>query len=236
MAKARLELAVIAHNQPRAVAEQIRLLRKHLTDPFNYTIVDSSTKETAAVELERLARDAGVGYRRSIAHDHDVSLNFAWADVLEPSRSRFLGTLDHDIYPQRKTAIVKLIREAGFYGVGQRHAPTDRQYLWPGFCFLDRQWLAGRPVDFSGIRAETRADDGDTGSNLWPLFADVDWQQMHRPEHGYRPIRKPDELGLQSWGYEVIGDWVHLTNTSRWMAIPNPQEREELLFEMVAGL
>jgi hypothetical protein len=236
MPAARLELATIAFNQPRLIAEQIRLLRKHLADPFNYTVVDASPDASARAAIEQVCRDHGVGYRGSPSTEHVDALNFAWSEVLQPSKSRYLGTLDHDIFPRRKTHIVRLTRGIGFYGVGQRHAPSGHEYLWPGLCFFDRVWLLGRDVDFGGIRGDDPADNGDTGSLLWPLFEAVEWQHMHRAEHSYRPVRKPDGYGLQSWGYELVGDWLHFSNGSNWMSIPDPQERMRLLLEIVEAL
>jgi hypothetical protein len=55
-------------------------------------------------------------------------------------------------------------------------------------------------------------------------------------EHGYRFIREPDDYGLQSSGVEIIGDWLHLTNGSHWMQVPDPEERDRLTAEMIAAL
>ena len=137
------------------------------------------------------------------------------------------------MFPIRPTTLIDKIEEAGFYGIGQRHPATGHLYLWPGFCFFSREWLAGRELDFSGIRDGDARNDGDTGSMLWPLFVDEDWDKLFRAPHFHRYIRKPDEYGLQSAGYEQIGDWIHFTNASRWMLVPRPEERERLLFELL---
>lgn len=239
-----LALASIAYNAPRAVAEQIRLLDKYLKDDYVLWVIDQSSDEHLAEETRQATVPAGCVYVRLPTRLHHEGLNYAsalilgWLDKLARpgDDAPYLGFLDHDVYPTKPTRLIPLIEEAGFYGVGQRHAPTGRFYLWPGFCFFSREWLAGRPLDFTGIRGKTRADDGDTGSGLWPLFADEEWERLYRPEHGYRAIREPDDYGLQSWGYERIGDWVHLSNASHWMAVPEPDERDRLLYEMLAAL
>lgn len=230
-----LELATIAFNQPRLISEQVRLLRKHLADQFNYTVVDASTDPEARAAIVHVCRQWEVGYREA-PHEHVDALNFAWAEVLKPTKSRYLGTLDHDVFPVRSTRLVKLLAPAGFYGIGQRHAPTGHLYLWPGFAFFDRRWLAGRDVDFGGIRNGDKRDDGDTGSAMWELFADESWRNLYRAAHGYEVIREPDGFGLQSWGIERLGDWLHFSNASGWMAIPNPEERRALLFEILENL
>lgn len=235
---AELELAAIAFNKPRLIEEQLRLLRAHLRDDFNYTVVDNSSDEACASQICDICMSAGVGYRRAPddKHEHATALNFAWNDVLGPTDARYRGLLDHDIFPRRTTRLKPLIAEAGFFGVGQRHPPTGHLYLWPGFVFFSIDWLAGRPVDFNGIRGAVRADDGDTGSSMWPLFADEDWRKLYRVDHSYKPIREPDDFGLQSFGVEFIGDWLHLSNGSGWMRIPEPAERERLVFELLETL
>ena len=57
---------------------------------------------------------------------------------------------------------------------------------------------------------------------LGPLFEPSDWSRMPQPEHAYRPIRDLDDDGVQSWGVELIGAWLHLMNISGWKAIPTP--------------
>lgn len=236
---AELELASIAFNKPRLIAEQIRLIRKHLwQDRFHYTVVDNSSDAAAAEEIRALCTSSRVGYRRcpDEEHEHAAALNFAWTEVLGSTSALYRGLLDHDIFPQRATSLVPLIADAGFFGVGQRHPPTGHLYLWPGFVFFSTDWLADRTVDFTGIRGEVRADDGDTGSGMWPLFADEDWRKLYRVDHSYKPIREPDDFGLQSFGVEMIGDWLHLSNGSGWMRIPEPAERERLVFELLETL
>lgn len=237
-----IALASIAHNEPRVIAEQIRLLGKHLEDDYTLTVVDTSANEAAAREVQAICQDAErCGYWRGSERLHHEGLNraaqiFAGSAPGYPLANHYFGFLDHDVFPTKPTTLIDKIEEAGFYGVGQRHPASGHLYLWPGFCFFSREWLAGRELDFSGIRGKHPRDDGDTGSGLWPLFEGVDWEKMYRVEHGYRPIREPDSCGLQSWGIELLGDWIHLTNASKWMAVPDPEERDRIVFEMLAAL
>lgn len=227
-----IALATVAFNHPRLVSEQIRLLWKNLEDEFRLTVFDNSSLPSAADEIERVCAAGGVGYLRLSTRMHHDGLNQAARELLS-DEGEYIGFLDHDIFPIRATTLIDKIEEAGFYGVGQRHPATGRLYLWPGFCFFSRKWLNGRSLDFSGLRDGDRRNDGDTGSGLWPLFAEEDWQKLFRAEHLHRPIREPDEYGLQSWGYEQIGDWIHFSNGSHWMRVPDPKERERLLFDLL---
>jgi hypothetical protein len=229
-------IATIAFDVPWAISEQIRLIDKHLTDPYDLTVFDNSRDHRAAREIRNICDAHMTTYVRlsDPKHEHHTALNAA-AEAMLRGEARYIGWLDHDVFPCEITALIPLIDTSGFLALGQRHHATGRLYPWPGFLFMDREWLDGRPLDFTGIRGAHKRDDGDTGSGLWPLFAEEEWQTMYLLPHGYRMIREPDDHGLQSSGIEVIGDWLHLTNLSGWMEIPDPAERERLLRDMVAA-
>lgn len=215
-----IALATIAFGRPRLIEEQERLLEKYLQDDFSLFVVDNSP---------------GTFIHGETGGAHDEALNCAAAELLAGD-APYIGFLDHDIFPTQPTTLIDKIEEAGFYGVGQRHAPTGHLYLWPGFAFFSREWLAGRTLDFRGIRGEKKADDGDTGSGLWPLFQGEDWEKLYKVEHTYQAIRRPDSHGLQSWGVERIDGWLHLSNGSGWMNVPDHDERDRLTYEMIAAL
>jgi hypothetical protein len=235
-----LDLATIAFNVTWLVEEQIRLLRKYLADEFYLTVFDNSSDADTAIAMETICDDLDVHYERLDVpeHRHDYALNVA-AERLLSRDSSHLGFLDHDVFPTTTTSLMAELDGAGFYGVGQRHAPTDALYIWPGFFFMSRAWLDSkkpRTLDFSGIRCADKADDGDCGSMNAALFSDEDWRNVFGMKHGYGMVRPPDNFGLQSYGYEVLGDWVHLSNGSGWMRIPKPLERETLTRNMVSAL
>ncbi len=232
-----LMLGTIAHNAPWAISEQIRLFRKNLEDDYELVVFDNSTEASACRAIAADCEATQTRYVPTPAKDHAHHLALNWAArVLLSGHAPFIGFLDHDVFPVKPTSVVPMIDESGFLGIGQRHAPTQHLYLWPGFFFLSRTWLANRPLDFSGIRGELKRDDGDTGSMNWPLFADEDWSKMFPLTHGYKAIREPDSYGHQSWAVELFDDaWVHATNASNWLQVPEPEERERLIKEMLAA-
>jgi hypothetical protein len=233
---ASIDLYIVAFGRPDLLKEQVRLIRKYLTDKNGITVVDNTPEPPP--EMELICRENQMGYMGvpHEAHQHPQALNFAAEHALDNTDAEFFGFLDHDIFPLTHTTLIEKVEKTGFYGIGQRHVPTGHLYLWPGFCFFSRTWLDGRKLNFNGIRGEMRRDDGDCGSMNWPLFEHEDWSKLWPMGHGYKPIREPDSFGLQSFGVEIIGDWVHLTNGSHWMKVPAPEERDRLTAELIAAL
>jgi hypothetical protein len=232
-----LDIATIAYDVPWAIAAQIRLLRANLTDAHLLTVFDNSGDPDLAREIEQLALESCTRYVRvgPPGSRHEHALNVAARDLTARGLP-YCAFLDHDVFPRRQTHLTGLIEVAGFYGLPQRHGPTDTTYLWPGLACFSRSWLGDRPLDFKGIRGEIQELDGDTGSMLGALFEPSEWSRMPRPEHAYQPIRDVDDDGVQSWGVELIGDWLHVMNASRWKSVRDPEGRARLVRDLIEAL
>lgn len=231
-----INLFVVGFGRPDLLREQRRLLNKYLADKFSLTVVDNTPDANGREGMARAAFDMGVQYVevKSEKHEHPDALRV----VATLARgSSYWGAIDHDLFPRAKTELIEKIDKAGFYGIGQRHGPTQARYLFPGFCFFSEEWLRGRVPNFDGIRGIDKRDDGDCGSMMNGLFTEEDWARMYRGEHGYGFLRDEDGHGLQSFGYEYFDrDWIHFTNGSNWKQVPDPEERTRLIMEKLASL
>lgn len=235
----KLDIFTIGFGRPDLLRHQHRLLQKHLRDPYELTVIDN-TPDAGAPAMERMAAGLGVGYMRVISEErlHNDALNFA-AKFAHDHGSDYWLAIDHDLFSTEEVRLIARLDEIGFLGVGQRHPATGLRYLWPGFVGFKRAWLDGQVPDFDGIRGAVKRDDGDCGSMLWQLFSSDDWANFDRlpQRHGYENIRAPDEYGLQSFGVEWVCDsFLHFTNGSDWMAVPNPDERRHLLLAKLEEL
>lgn len=236
-----LHLFVIGFNRPDLLREQHRLLDKYLEDAWTLALIDNTPEERDARGMAVTAEALGVEYIEALSEPREHTDGLRLAAALADIRGYdYWGVLDHDIFPTEPCALIDKIRAAGFYGMGQTYAPRvgpTLRYLWPGWAFFSREWLAGRTPDFGGIRGDHKFDDGDAGSLLHPLFTEDDWDALPPVEHAYGMIRPEDEHGLQSFGYETMGPgWLHLTNSSHWKVVPDPADRDRLLRLMVAEL
>lgn len=233
-----LDLFITGYGRPDLLRQQRRLFAKWLFDRHTLTVVDNTPDSNDALNMEKTCKDIGVRYWKSPSqnHTHPEALNFISATATTMAGCTHWMTIDHDLFPQRGTRLIHKIDKAGFYGVGQWHNPSSTRYLWPGFCGFSNEWLAGRVPNFEGIRGGRKADDGDCGSMLGSLFTQEDWEKIHRTDHGYRVIRPEDHYGLQSYGIEFFDDFIHLTNASHWMDVPDSEGRDVILMDLVSEL
>ena len=233
-----IALFTVGFGRPELLYQQKRLLDKYLEDDFGLCLIDN-TPGIMRNKMEKVCADNGIGYMHTPdgKTEHNDGLNFA-ASHVTGLKQDYVGFLDADIFPSKPTTLIDKIDTAGFYGIMQTHWPTGSKYLWPGFCFFSKHWLNGRPLNFNGIRARDKRYDGDCGSMLHTLFTEQDFFDAPLIGMGYRSIRAqiPDEENIQSWGYELIGDWVHLMNSSHWLDVTEPEERDRLLMQMVQCL
>jgi hypothetical protein len=227
---------VVGFGRPDLLQEQKRLIDKFCPEISGLCCVDNSPVESAS-RMEEICRLVGVGYMKTPEgkSQHPDALRHI-VTLERELKSEYWITLDHDVFPRREVTLVDKIDKSGFFGIGQTHPPTQKHYLWPGFCSFSRKWLNGREPNFDGIRGQFKRDDGDCGSMLWSLFTEEDWEKMYLIEHGYGSIRPKDDYGLQSFGYEFFDGWVHFTNASHWMQVPDPLNRDRMLREMIKEL
>ncbi len=237
-----LSLFTVGFGRSDLLTEQKRLLDKNLRDSFKLTLLDNTPIEQNQLNMRNACERAGVTYVQVISekHEHPDALKLA-AEIAVETDAEYWGCLDHDIFPTKPVEMIPLIQVAGFYGLSQtytaRMSEERKQYLWPGWCFFSRDWLAGRVPDFYGIRGGPIWDHGDAGSNLHSLFTPEDWARLPARTHEYRSIREEDGAGLQSYGMEVFdGAWTHFTNASNWKAVPRPNERTQLLLAYLRDL
>ena len=236
-----LDLATIVSDHPWVVAEQIRLFTKNLVDDFCLNVYDNSRDVKAAWDIERLCAQTETRYvrvplaegvhhmsRPHLQRLHEHALRHACDDLLN-RQAPVIGMLDHDVFPAKPTSILELVEPRGFFGIGQRHADSGAIYLWPGFVFFSREWLNGRRPDFGCL------EHGDTGSKLSEFVTQEEVAALPEISYGYEWIRQTDGRS-HSDAVERIGDMVHLTNTTRWNAIPDRVGRDQLVRQLVRAL
>lgn len=236
-----IAIFTVGFGRPELLYHQKRLLDKYFDEEFGLCLIDN-TPGIMRNKMETTCRDNGIGYLHTpytpgSKFGHNDGLNFA-VEQLKNTDAEYIGFLDADIFPRKHTTISHKIAKAGFYGICQEHKPTGSKYVWPGFFWVSREWLGDRKLNFDGIKSHDPRLNGDCGSMNHPLWDDSDWQKMPLIGFGYGSIRAPykENENAQSWGYEIIDDWIHFMNSSHWLKVIDPEGRDRMLMQMISCL
>lgn len=215
-----LDLVTIACNNSHVVGEQIRLLRKNLSDRFSYTVIDNSLDRSQGRAIESLCRRQEVPYIRlpraySSAYDpsasHGRALNWAWVNFILPRSAPYFGFLDHDVFPVLPTSLLRRLADQPVWGRFQIRG--SRWYLWPGLCVFDARWLGRRRLDFMP------GPGFDVGGRMHDLLdPQLLPESLTWPAESRRRLREGGDV-TQDHLYETIGDWLHTVNASGWMPV-----------------
>jgi len=192
-----LDLVTVAFNSQTTIAWQIKFLKKHLKDSFNYTVADNSPSDESARDIERLCGESGVGYIRlpknpytgRLANwSHGLALNWVYKNFFFSRGAAYFGFLDHDIFPTEPTNIIPILKQHPIYGAV--HGRKGAWYLWPGFCFFRQEVFKGKKVNFSSTSIFTWRPvgilDTDTGGGNWrAVYSKMDKSQVKQAVYEY---------------------------------------------------
>lgn len=161
----RLAVIAVAFNNPLVVAEQGRLVDRHLVDDADWYVVDNSADPTAraAIEAATVASGGtylavpGNPYVRLGSPSHGFALDVAWRSLVCGSNRRRVAVLDHDVFPVRPTSLVASLGSCALAGIVETRG--DRWYVWPGLMVIDvdqvdarrLSFMPGRGVDTGGL-------------------------------------------------------------------------------------
>jgi len=211
-----VDILTIAFNNLETIQTQVTYLKKYLKDNFKYIVVDNSTKEEASTQIEKYCKKMKISYVRLLnnpyngvdpSRSHGMALDWSYRNIIKNSRSRYFGTIDHDIYPVKNTSIIQFLKKTKVWG--HYHERENRWYLWPGFSFFDKNGLENINVDFLPVPG---LDTG--GANWESIYKYLNRNEIKWPVHRYIRYR-PGKI-VQSSSVEQIGDWIHLINASGW--------------------
>jgi hypothetical protein len=202
----RLALGTVAFNNVEVIRDQIAALSELLEDEYAYHVFDNSTDEGARAAIRLVCRHNDVSYfqlpanavsRMNPSRSHGLAMNWGHRQVLARTGSPYFGFLDPDIYPTRSCSIIEAMGEQQCYGRLAERAGA--WYLWAGFCFFRNPM----PASLNFLPVGTL----DTGGANWQrLYRFMDKRAMEFPAV---TAETPDAP-------ERVGDWVHLSNSSRW--------------------
>jgi hypothetical protein len=224
-----LTILTIGFNNWQVIRMQHENLKKYLLDNHDYVVVDNSTDRESCKSIRqycinndityiRLENNPGNG--RNPSFSHGISINWAYYNYLINKKSKYIGIIDHDIFPLKKTRILDNLKNQYIYGHCQNRA--GRWYLWPGFCFYKLSYLKRNKPNFEPIWG---LDSG--GGNWSALYRHINTKNLHWPRHNYLKYQGGDTI--QSSSVEIIDDWIHLMAASGWMSGNQAKDVESIM-------
>jgi glycosyltransferase involved in cell wall biosynthesis len=248
-----LLLLTIAFNESSLIEDQIVLLKKFVTDPFDHVVVDNSTDLSVRQTIKEICQTYGVGYAGvpipnpfQKNKSHAAAMHWAYFQLVRKSKAKVIGFLDHDVFPLKPYSILHKVKN-GIYGrVMHTYFPSgyleelipESPYwsLWAGFCFFEKRLLKG-PFPWSFNFFSKYFPGGyflDTGGGLWDkVFSKLDYPG---PMASYE-IRKISDQGegIQNQSLELIdGSWIHFVSLSNWREIKDLKGKKEKLTEILS--
>lgn len=225
---------IIVFNTDRFLSEQIRLLKKYVTEKV--AVVDNSTDYAIAGRLKEICAEYRVEYQKVFCEETDFSKSHAYACTIAINFYRDadeeLLLLDHDIFPIKPfekpspEIILAGIPQLRKSAIGITDNNGDRYlftYLWPGLLYLNTKALKGYEIDVKPcIVMDTFLD---TGGGLYKLIAG----QPHRVKE-YNEQHQETEHGIYSL---IEGSWMHFINGGNWKKDPNHNERIDKLMSIL---
>lgn len=171
-----IDLVSVSFNNEFVIKAQIELLKKHLADPYYFTVVDNSSDAEKRGMIRTICQAEHVGYISLPANpfsghfgnwSHGLALNWVFKNFIAPRGADNFGFLDHDLFPIKSTSLVEFLKRYRLGGV--MHQNGKYWYLWPGCCFYRREVFMGKKVNFSSryVRDGLKVAALDTGGGNW---------------------------------------------------------------------
>ena len=203
-------LVTVAFGDATLVSWQTRLLRHYLPG-IRHVIVDNSTTDKTAREIQRTAAEGDAAYLRAppnpwsgraASRSHGIALNWTWQNLIKRGEPEAFGFLDHDVFPTSADDPFTLLAFQDIYGVVRQAGA--RWFLWAGFCMFRFAAVRDKALDFGqdwfiGL---------DTGGGNWrPLYSQIDRTTLREQPTHLAPF-KPG-IAIADAPLQWCGTWLH---------------------------
>lgn len=228
---------IIVFNTDRFLTEQIRLLRKYVTEKI--AVIDNSNDFEIATEIKAICDENQVDYTKTAVNEADFSRSHAFACEVAigmyRNRDESILLLDHDIFPVNLFPLpdeniilagIKQTRSASKEFTDKSGNPLTYNYLWAGLLYINTEALSDLEINIRPCVTPTTDVYLDTGGGLYPLVAgNPDRVQFYSEQYEY--IDGDDSYSI------VDGKWMHFRKGSNWDNNPNYNERIDQLMSIL---
>lgn len=229
-------LIVVTFNRPDLLKLQYTQIQKHVNDHFHLLVVDNSNLVDCRAQIRAFCQKNACSYLSlppnpfkapQYSQSHGAALNFVFKHCFDTFQAKYIGLIDHDVFPIHPICFSKYFKTLPFYGMMQTYTSVGLienklNYLWPGLSFFEASYLKGKKLDFLPKYG------GDTGAGCYKtLYEKYHNEIAQHPFAEEKRIQIGDGFDFQTDMFALIGgDWLHLVNASEWKRTGKQAEKE----------
>lgn len=233
------EVFTISFNNYKVIEYQIRSLLKYFNYPFRYTVFDNSNDDNSSKKIKEICIKYSVNYvklpkqpflfKGMGSYSHGIACNFAFRNYIQKSDAKYAALLDHDIFCIEEFSIDSILDKQPFYGLVFSYDRAHKKYLWPGYCFLNMNFIRNKKMDFRPSYL-LGCDSGVSNYRLYevPEFNKYTFASM---KHIQLEKGNKDILGM---GYSLFDrEWIHCWNASNYSNKKSLGDKMKIIYEIL---
>jgi len=168
-----IKIFTYSFNNPKYLEYQNKLLKKFLTEPFEFICIDNSIDMSIRQQLREVCNTNNIRYEINQKPDHSLhgTSHYSavqWSfDTFMANGSGIAVILDHDMFPIKPISIKNLLNNADIAGAPQ--SGQNVTYLHPSLIIMNLDTLTNKSsINFNG--AKINEINFDIGANLHFYF------------------------------------------------------------------
>ena len=223
-----IDIITIAFNNEFLIEQQIRLIKKYITDEnYSLIVMDNSTNVEKQKLIQNICEQNGTGYVllprnpmykywKAGSYAHGFAMNWAYYNFIRFRQPKFFGFIDHDMFPISSYSITEKFNNAPeqcFYGT--LRDIENKWYLWAGMCFYWFEKVKSFKINFIPCMCNgTYLDTG--GNNYKNLYAKFNKSKLSFCKPAVEKTIR-DGGTYHNDTIQYIDDvWIHAINGSNW--------------------
>jgi len=229
----------IAFNNEFLIEEQIRLMKKYITNSnYVHIVVDNSSDKKKRGTIKAVCAKANIPYfslpfnwfskiDKRPSYSHGLAMNWVYYNLIKKIKPSIFGFLDHDIFPIKPYSLLQKIGNQCFYGrlvdKTPDNYPKKLWYLWAGFCFFNFDSIKYLDINFMPCKVDDIYLDT-ASSNYFPLYSKYDIESLHFPAPVVEEFFREGNVYHSDLLQFIDDDWIHTINGSNWKKVKDKDD------------
>jgi len=235
----RLCFITVAFNNDFLIEEQIRLIKKYITDTdYVHIVVDNSSDMRKRDAIKTVCSNACVPYfslpfnwfskiDKRGSYSHGLAMNLIYYKIIKKIKPEVFGFIDHDIFPIKPYSVLQKMDNQIFYGRLVDRSPDNHHrklwYLWAGFCFFKFDEVKNLKMNYLPCQVDNVYLDT-AGSNFLQLYSKYSLERINFTAPVIEKyFREGGEYHADLLHYIDL-DWLHAINGSNWKKVKDKDD------------